>query len=28
MIARAAAERFIRKKFTPLSEDVNPNLKI
>jgi len=28
MIARAAAERFIRKEFTPLSEDVNPNLKI
>ena len=28
MIARAAAERFIQKEFTPLSEDVNPNLRI
>ena len=28
MIARAAAERFIRKKFSTLSEDVDPNLKI
>ena len=28
MIARAAAERFIQKRFTPLSEDVNPNLRI
>ena len=28
MIARAADERFIQKEFTPLSEDVNPNLRI
>ena len=28
MIARAAAERFIQKRFTPLSDDVNPNLRI
>ena len=28
MIARAAAERFMQKRFTPLSEDVNPNLRI
>ena len=28
MIARAAAERFVRNEFSPLDSDINPNLQI